>query len=162
MYDEAWAEYIDEAQFKKIDIGGGMIHSDALYFEEDRSGKIALAHRADLLTNKQKEIGSSAMLAVVDVLVPDETDNLRRFSFEFLRDYFPGMEPPYLRTLLNHPMVEFTLGSIILRKSHKAENVFLIVTGTVEKFRSGDDLCNVISAGGLIGEYAGLHDVLRV
>jgi hypothetical protein len=38
-----------------------------------------LAHRADPLTNKQKEIGSSAIFGVVDALVPDETDNLRRF-----------------------------------------------------------------------------------
>ena len=69
------------------------------------------------------------------------------------------MEPRYLRTLLNHPMVEFTPGSIILRKGRKAEDVFLIVTGTVEKIRSEDDVYNVISAGGLIGEYSGLHDV---
>ena len=56
-----------------------MIHGDALDLEEDRSGKIVLAHRADPLTNKQKEIGSSAIFGVVDALVPDETDNLRRF-----------------------------------------------------------------------------------
>ena len=56
-------------------------------------------------------------------------------------------------------MVECTLGSIILRKGHKAEDVFLIVTGTVEKVCSEDDVYNVISAGGLIGEYSGLHDV---
>jgi len=159
MYDYTWAEYLDEAQLKKIDIGGGMIHGDALDFEQDRSGKIVLAHRADPLTNKQKEIGSSAMFGVVDAMVPDQTDNLRRFSFEFLRDYFPDMEPRYLRTLLNHPMVEFTPGSIILRKGRKAEDVFLVVTGTVEKIRSEDDVYNVISAGGLIGEYSGLHDV---
>jgi hemerythrin len=79
MYDETWAEYLGEAQLKKIDTGGGMIHGDALDLEEDRSGKIVLAHRADPLTNKQKEIGSSAIFGVVDALGPDETDNLRRF-----------------------------------------------------------------------------------
>lgn len=159
MYDDTWAEYLTEAQLKKIDIGGGMIHGEALDFEDDMSGKIVLAHRADPLTNKQKEIGSSAMFGVVDALVPDQTDNLRRFSFEFLREYFPGMEPRYLRTLLNHPMVEFTPGSIILRKGRKADDIYFIVTGTVEKIRSEDDVYNVISAGGMIGEYSGLHDL---
>ena len=46
-----------------------------------------------------------------------------------------------------------------MRKGHKAEGIFLIVTGTVEKIRSEDDVYNVISAGGLISEYSGLHDV---
>ena len=46
-----------------------------------------------------------------------------------------------------------------MRKDHKAEVIFLIVTGTVEKIRSEDDVYNVISAGGLISEYSGLHDV---
>ena len=128
-----------------------MIHGEAHDFEDDMSCKIVLAHRADPLTNSQKEIGSSAMFGVVDALMPDQTDNLRRFSFDFLRDYFPFMEPRYLRTLLNHPIVEFTLGSIILRKGRKSEDVYLIVTGMVEKIRSKDDVYNVISAGDLIG-----------
>ena len=38
------------------------------------------------------------------------------------------------------------------------EDIFLIVTGTVEKIRSEDDVYNVISAGGLIGEYSCIHD----
>ena len=56
-------------------------------------------------------------------------------------------------------MVELTPGPIILRKGRKAKDVFLIVTGTVEKIRSENDVYNVLSAGGLIGEYSGLHDV---
>ena len=56
-------------------------------------------------------------------------------------------------------MVELTPGPIILRKGRKTKDVFLIVTGTVEKIRSEDEVYNVISAGGLIGEYSGLHDV---
>lgn len=159
FYDTTWKEYLTEVELKKVDIGGGMIHGEALDFQEDNSGKIVLAHRADPLTNTQKEIGSSAMFGVVDAMVPDQTDNLRRFSFEFLRDYFPDMEPRYLRTLLNHPIVEFTPGSIILRKGRMIEDIFLVITGTVEKIRSEDDVYNVISAGGLVGEHSGLHDL---
>lgn len=156
-YDRICEDYLTEVDLKKVDIGGGMIHGEALDFQDDMSGKIILAHRSEPLTNKQKEIGSSAMFGVVDAMVPDQTDNLRRFSFEFLRDYFPTMEPRYLRTLLNHPLIEFLPGSIILRKGRMSEHVYLIITGTVEKIRSEDDVYNVISAGGLIGEYSGMY-----
>ena len=107
-FDNTCKEYLTKADLKKVYIGG-MIRGEALNFESNMSGKIVLARRADPLTNKQKEIGSSAMFGVVDALALDKTDNLRRFSFEFLRDYFPNMERDLL-TLLNHPIVEFAPG----------------------------------------------------
>lgn len=82
-FDNTYKEHLTEANLKKVNIGGGMIHGEVLDFESDMSGKIVLVHRADPLTNKQKEIGSSAMFGVVDALVPDATDNLRWFSFKF-------------------------------------------------------------------------------
>lgn len=97
------------------------------------------------------------MFGVVDALVPVETDNLRRFSFKFLRDYFRNMEPRYTRTLLNYPIVEFTPGSIILRKGRSIADAYSVINGTVERIRSEDDVHNVISPGGLIGEYSGRH-----
>ena len=66
---------IDQDYFSIIHSGQG----DALDFEEDRLGTIVWAHRADPLTNKQKEIGASAIFSILDALVPAETDNLRRF-----------------------------------------------------------------------------------
>ena len=156
-FDRTWDEYLTKVEVKKVDIGGGMIHGEAADFQDDMSDKIILAHRSEPLTNKQKEIGSSATFGVVDTLVSDKTDNLRRFSLNFLRAYFPQMEAHYLRTLLNHPIVEFMPGSIILRKGRMTRDIFLIVTGTVEKIRSEDDVYNVISAGGLIGEYSCIH-----
>jgi hemerythrin len=158
-FDQTLEEYLTPVDLKKVDIGGGMIHGDALDFHDDMSEKIILAHRSEPLTNKQKEIGSSAMFGIVDSMVSDQTDNLRRFSFEFLRAYFLSMEPRYLRTLLNHPIIEFPPGSIILRKGRTNDDIFLVVTGTVEKIRSKDDVYNVISAGGLIGEYSSIHKV---
>jgi len=149
--------YLTPVDLKKIDIGGGMIHGEVEDFKDDVSDKIVLAHRSEPLTNKQKEIGSSAPFGIVDTLIPDTSGNLRRFTFDFLRKYFPDMEHHYLRTLLNNPIVEFMPGAIILRKGRVPEDVFLIVTGTVEKIRSEDDVYNIISAGGLIGEYTGIH-----
>jgi len=149
--------YLTPVDLKKIDIGGGMIHGEVEDFKEDESDKIVLAHRSEPLTNKQKEIGSSAPFGIVDSLIPDTSGNLRRFAFEFLHNYFQDMARHDLRALLNNPIIEFMPGTIILRKGQVAEDIFLIVTGTVEKIRSEDDVYNIISAGGLIGEYNGIH-----
>ena len=59
-------------------------------------------------------------------------------------------------------MVEFTPGPIILRKGRKAKDVFLIVTGTVEKIRSEDDVYNVISAVALSANIPDFTMLLRV
>lgn len=158
-YNSTREMYLTPVDLKKIDIGGGMIHGEVRDFKEDKSKKIVLAHRSEPLTNEQKEIGSSAPFGIVDTLVPDTSGNLRRFSFDFLRDYFPDMERHYLRTLLNNPIIEFMPGTIVLRKGQIPEEIFLVVTGTVEKIRSEDDVYNIISAGGLIGEYTGIHGV---
>ncbi len=157
IYESTRETYLSPVDLKKVDIGGGMIHGEVEDFKDDKSDKIVLAHRSEPLTNQQKEIGSSAPFGIVDTLVPDTSGNLRRFSFDFLHAYFQGMERHYLRTLLNNPIVEFIPGTIILRKGQVPEDIFLIVTGTVEKIRSEDDVYNIISAGGLIGEFTGIH-----
>jgi hemerythrin len=149
--------YLTRVDLKKIDIGGGMIHGEVEDFKDDKSDKVVLAHRSEPLTDKQKEIGSSAPFGVVDSLVPDTSGNLRRFAFDFLHNYFQDMERHHLRTLLNNPIVEFAPGEIILRRGRVPEEIYLVITGTVEKIRSADDVYNIISAGGLIGEYTGIH-----
>ncbi len=151
--------YLIPVDLKKVDIGGGMIHGDVEDFIEDKSDKIVLAHRSEPLTNKQKEIGSSAPFGIVDSLIPDSSGNIRRFTFDFLRNYFPDMDRHNIRTLLNNPIVEFMPGTIILHKGQVPDEIFLVVTGTVEKIRSEDDVYNIISAGGLIGEYNGIHGI---
>jgi len=158
-FDQTRAHYLTHVDLKKVDIGGGMIHGEVEDFKDDMSGKIVLAHRSEPLTNKQKEIGSSAPFGIVDTMVADESGNLRRFSYEFLHTYFQNLGRHYVRTLLNNPIVEFIPGTIILHKGRVPEAIYLIVTGTVEKIRSVDNVYNVISAGGLIGEYTGIHNL---
>ena len=155
--DRVRRNYLTRVDLKKVDIGGGMIHGDIKDFKDDESDKIVLAHRSEPLTNQQKEIGSSAPFGVVDTLIPDTSDNLRRFAFGFLHAYFPDIERYFLRTLLNNPIIEFMPGEIILRKGRVPEAIYLVVTGTVEKIRAEDDVYNIISAGGFIGEYTGIH-----
>jgi len=156
-YEKVRTEYLSHVELKKIDIGGGMIHGDAEDFQRDTSDKIILAHQSLPLTSQQKEIGSSAPFGTTDILIHDKSDNLRRFAFEFLRAYLPAMDRHFLRSLLNCPIVEFMPGTIILKKGHVNEDIYLVLTGNVEKINSEEGLYNMVSAGGLIGEYSGMH-----
>ena len=156
-FDHIRRQYLTKVELKKIDMGGGMIHGRAEDFAEDATDKIILAHQSAPLTSSQKEIGSSAPFGVVDVLIADESDNLRRFAFEFLRAYFPSMDRHYLRTLLNNHIVEFMSGAIIHKKGQVNRDIHLVITGSVEKINSEDGAYNVISAGGLVGERSGMN-----
>lgn len=157
LYDTVREQYLTQVDYKKIDIGGGMIHGSAEDFAEDNSGKIILAHQSQRLTTKQKEIGSSAPFGVVDTLIKDQSDNMRRFAYEFLRPYFENMDRHNIRTLLNCPIVEFMPGSIILKKGRINKDIYLILTGTVEKLNADMNIYNNISSGGLIGEHSGIN-----
>ena len=52
--------YLTPVDLKKNDIGRAMIHAETEDFKEDQSSKNIMEHRAQPLTNRQKEIGSSA------------------------------------------------------------------------------------------------------
>jgi len=75
------AAYLNPADLKKIDVGGGMIHGSARDFRSDTSDRILLAHRAGDLTSEEKEIGSSAAFGTVDVLVAGQSEGMRRHAF---------------------------------------------------------------------------------
>lgn len=156
-FDTVQKEYLTEVDLKKIDIGGGLIHGQAEDFQEDSSDKIILAHQYLPLTSSEKEIGSSAPFGMVDILIPDQSDNVRRFAFEFLRAYFPDIDRYSLRTLLNNPIVEFMPGTIILKKGQVNDNIFLVLTGLVEQIDSDENVYTMVSAGGLVGEHSGMN-----
>jgi hemerythrin len=150
-------EYLAKVDLKKIDVGGGMIHGAAEDLLEDTSDKIILSHQSEALTSSQKEIGSSAPFGMADVLIADQSDNMRRIAFEFLRANFPDIEKHHFRTMLNNQIVEFMPGTIILKKRQVNDDIFLILTGNVEQINSEESYYNAISAGGMVGEYSGIH-----
>ncbi|WP_234016211.1 MBL fold metallo-hydrolase [Magnetospirillum gryphiswaldense] len=73
-YDKVAADYLEPADVKKVDIGGGLIHGCAQDFKDDASGKMILAHTAQPLTPEQKKIGSGASFGTVDVLITGHRD----------------------------------------------------------------------------------------
>ena len=101
------ADYLQVADVKKIDIGGGMIHGCAADFEGDASEKLLLAHTARALTDGERRIGSSAPFGSIEVLIPGQQSFLLRDANEFLRSYFPSVGSDRLNMLLNNRITTF-------------------------------------------------------
>ncbi|MBF0135052.1 MAG: bacteriohemerythrin [Magnetococcales bacterium] len=155
--------YFMPADVKKLDIGGGMIHGVAEDFRDDTSKKVILAHTSQPFTDQQKEIGSGAPFGTVDLLIPAYRDYWGTFAKDFLRVYFPTVAIHQLAMLLNNPLVEFNPHTIILKAKQIPENLFLILSGTVEIIQSTSRSSRgLLYAGTLVGEIAGLFQVQSI
>ncbi len=149
--------YLQPAHLKKIDVGGGMIHGNAIDFKNDLSHKIVLAHTNKPLTMQQREIGSSAAFGMVDVLIPANHyyNYILESAFNYLRFYFPNAPLYDIHYLLNHPLKSINVGSILFKKGNKSDSVYLLLTGAVEYTDSQKGMQHTFYAGSLIGFYAG-------
>lgn len=159
----AWFErvresYLEPADLKKVDIGGGLIHGDAADFRHDRSAKIVLAHTASRLSDEQKAIGSGTSFGSVDVLVPSHRNFVWRSAFSFLQSYFPSVPSNYIHALMNGPIRSFNPETILLKEGQTHDMVYLLLTGVVEMLTVQAAFPRVLSAGAIIGEITGLLD----
>ncbi len=157
-YDQIKNGYLIPADIKKLDIGGGLIHGDAMDFKKDKSSKIILAHTSHELNDRQKEIGSEAPFGTVDVLIPAFQDYNWRYAHQFLKSYFPDVPLYNLRMLLNNKVVTYNPRTILLKNGVINENLFLILAGNVEMIQSDQGVNNMLSAGALIGDMSGLSN----
>ena len=157
LFDSVRTSYLEPADIKKLDIGGGMIHGDVEDFVADHSSKIVLAHTANPLTNRQKTIGSSASFGLTDVLISAHQDYVRAQAFQLLHDYFPTVPKHRLHLLMNTPLVCFNPETIILKAGSRAEDVHVVLTGQVERLGVHGEVSSAISTGGMIGEGTALN-----
>ena len=152
MYQNVAAAYALPANIKKVDVGGGMIHGDAYDFRDDRSGRLILAHTSGRNTVAQKAIGSTASFGNVDVLIPSNHDFIWRSAYELLLAYFPEIQHHQLRVLLNNPVETFNPGTILVKERRPADNIYLLLSGSVESLHVDGGARSVLSAGAMIGE----------
>ncbi|MBF0175441.1 MAG: bacteriohemerythrin [Magnetococcales bacterium] len=152
-------DYALPVDIKKLDIGRGMIHGVAEDFRDDTSGKLILAHTALPLSDDEKEIGSGAPFGTVDLLIPAYQDYWGAFASGFLRSYFPAVPMHQLAILLNNPRVEFNPQTIILKARQIPENLYLILSGTVETIQSEHGAHGLLYAGTLVGEIPGFFQI---
>lgn len=152
FFDKVKADYLTCTDMKKVDIGGGLIHGQAVDFRADCSREIILAHTSETLNETQKEIGSERSFGATDVMISTDQDYLLKRAAELLHIYFPAVPFERLRTLLNTPVVSFNPGTIIQPKGSMSAEVYFILAGTVEFISAEFRLQNYLSNGCLIGD----------
>ncbi len=157
LFGQVKQAYMEPADLKKIDIGGGLIHGAAIDFKGDQSTKIILAHKATELTDTEKEIGSGAPYGTVDVLIPNYQNYDRRNAFHYLSSYFPGVSHHRLTILLNNPVEAINPETILIREDQAATCVYLVLTGDVEMIQSEANIRTVLAPGAMIGEQMALY-----
>lgn len=160
FHDKVVFDYGTPTDIKKLDVGGGLIHGSAEDFRDDASSRIIFAHLGRPLARSEKDIGSEAPFGTVDVLIRANQDYLRRDAHAFLRGYFPRIPDYELGSLLNSPVVVCTPGTVLLGEGDTVTSVHLILTGMVEMTDAASTVAGQLSAGGIIGEVAGIEGCL--
>src|SRR4030042_2819377 len=146
LYRKVTKVYLTQADVKKIDVGGGLIHGNASAFATDQSKKILLSHRDTELTNEEKEIGSRASFGMLDVLIPSNSDQVTRYAKRYLNAYYPSVDFANLRDLLNCPIVRYNPGEIILKSGEVIQYLILTLTGTTEMIHTRHHVYRLLTA----------------
>ena len=155
FYENVKKDYLTEANLKKIDVGGGLIHGDAEDFRSDKTEKIVLAHTSLSLDEKQKEIGSGAAFGTVDTLIPSYKDYVWQFAYKCFKSYFPKAPEHQIQILLNNEIVQFNPKTIILKEGELKNEIPLILTGNIEAIQPGRSI-HLLYPGTLVGELSAL------
>ena len=156
--DAIKASYLEPADLKKIDIGGGMIHGCAEDFAADRSPRLLLAHTSRDLTQAERRIGSGAPFGTLDVMIPGEQNFLLRDASEFLKSYFPNVPVERLHMLLNNRIVTFNPETIITTAGKVPEEIYLLLAGKVEILTQDPNSAHFLFSGSLLAESAGIYN----
>lgn len=153
------AEYLEPADIKKIDIGGGMIHGNAADFVADTSQRLLLAHTARELTDAERRIGSGAPFGTLDVMIPGEQNFLLRDASEFLKSYFPTVPMERLHVLLNNRIATFNPETIITPAGRIPDEIYLLLAGKVEILTQDPSNSHFLFSGSLLAEPAAIYDL---
>ena len=161
-FEEVRKNYLTPATIKKIDIGGGLIHGNALDFRDDPSEKIMLSHTAVALTENQKMIGSGASFGMIDVFIHTHQDYAMRRAYQHLQSYFPQAPHYQISSLLNNTVITFNPETIVLKKGARCHCIFLVLGGIIEQIEPMLGIYNTLNSGALIGDVTGLQEMPSV
>ena len=150
-YDQVKEMYLMPADLKKIDIGGGMIHGDAIDFCNDTSDKILLCHIDRPLTDVEKEIGTNASFAQTDVLIPSKIDFYIECAKKWLKGFAPRTPEYGLNTIINGTYIHLNTGTIIIKRGETVPNLYLLLHGVVEAINPETNVSLHLYSGSMIG-----------
>jgi len=141
------------ADVKKVDVGGGPIHGEAVDFVGDLSGRLLLSHTGVPLTQRELAIGAMAEFGEADILIRagDDAETIER-ALRYLADFFPGVPRHELEVLAHCPVAGYEAGSELVRAGGASEEVLFLLAGIVEARNPAEGPPHRLSSGALIGE----------
>ncbi|MBU0927254.1 MAG: MBL fold metallo-hydrolase [Spirochaetes bacterium] len=149
----AKAAYLEPADVKKVDVGGGMIHGAASDFSGDASGDLLLSHgdRADAF--RSVGFGRVASFGERSVLVPSIGDWGALAAFESLSRYFPGAPEADLAALASSPRRAFRAGEPFAAGRAGDGFAYLTLSGSVERLDERGGPAARYDTGALLGAF---------
>jgi hemerythrin len=147
--------YLEYADVKKVDIGGGMIHGESKDFKNDPSKKIILAHTSGEFSTQDKEIGSTASFGTLDVLIPANIDYDIKDAYTYLSKYHKELPSYIIDSFTNLDIVKFNPGTIIQKKNENIKYIYVVLSGIAEAIYTNNRQ-STITSGNIIGRISGL------
>jgi hemerythrin len=148
----AKAEYLEPADVKKVDVGGGMIHGAAEDFAHDESGLLLLSHTSPPLSERKHDFGSIAAFGDETVLIPAREDYAAARAVEFLAAYFPRAGGEGVAALAKGARHRPAEGELLLPRGEVPASIFLVLAGLAEGEGPEGGARRLFSAGSLLGE----------
>ncbi|MEI6386808.1 MAG: hemerythrin domain-containing protein [Spirochaetota bacterium] len=149
--DRAKAAYLEAADVKKVDVGGGMIHGDASDFRKDTSGLLLLSHTSDSSGCRDLDYGRVVDFGDETVLLPSEADYRMDAARGFLACQFPDIPAADFEPLLEAGWLARERGALLAPPGSRLSTVELLLSGVVEQ-RGSDGSLAELAAGALVGE----------
>jgi hemerythrin len=149
---KAKAEYLEAADIKKVDVGGGMIHGDAADFAHDGSRLLLLSHMSPPLSEQKYSFGSIASFGDETVLLRARGDYAAARADEFLRSYFPTVSASEISDLAAGTRSRPEEGLLLMTNGIVPAFVLLVLSGRLESRSPLTGAKRAFSAGSLVGE----------
>lgn len=148
--------YRQPCQLLLADGGEGQIHGDPADAINSPAERIVFLHLDNLSERFQAHFCTASSGKRFNLLRGETDYNLTR-TIEFLLEYFPGMPPVWISSLLaNQRVMSFNAGDIIIREGTRSEGyVYMILTGYAQVIHHDGERKQFLAqmeAGELIGE----------
>ncbi len=145
-------EALTTVDLKKIDVGGGLIHGNAIDFASDASDRVLLSHGIASIPDSLKGVATTASFGDTDVLLPGGAGGyLLDIARTSLAACIPGLTAEEIEPIARGPIAEIAPGARVGGKQAGEAVVNLILSGTVEETDASSGESRRISSGALVG-----------
>ena len=145
------AAYLEPADVKKVDVGGGMIHGDAADFRGDLSGRLFLSHGLTREAAAATGFGEVASFGEETVLITATADHGRTAAVAALKRYFPDAPRDEILELAGCRRKRVAPGAVLIDTGDVIGAVYLTLDGLVMRRPRHGLTARELRSGALLG-----------